>query len=276
MHEVQAVTESSMRGHLLGLCNSMDACLLGLLDSKRRVAEGVHETRKVGKALRGGLALVGMPRATLGAVTAVGRMLAGQRDAVSRLKTWQRLGWEDAPQAEADTISAVTAMLEKLAHSAGRKPPQEAVAWAVAHIATVRAALVPRSEESLLEALPQGLRRLKRRLAKRLCKLGMRRSDEPAFHEARKGLKAWLGAQILLGQTANSDCLHLAELLGDENDLSALEAWLKARGFSKPMAPLMWRHLHERHHTVRIHCLAAKDAAKDGFGRSDLSPGSDH
>ena len=263
-----------MRGHLLGLCDSMDACLRSLLDSKRRVAEGVHDTRKLGKALRGGLALVGMPRATLAAVTAVGRMLAGQRDAVSRLKTWQRLGWDNAPQAEVDTLTAVTAMLEKLAHSAGRKPPQEAVAWAVAHIATVRAALVPQSEESLLEALPEGLRRLKRRLAKRLRKLGMRHRDEPAFHEARKGVKAWLGAQTLMGQTADSNCLHLAELLGDENDLSALEAWLKARGFSKPMAPLMWRHLHERHHTVRIHCLAAKDAANVGFGISNLSPSS--
>ena len=260
MHEAVAAMGGGMRERLLGLCDEMDARLHGLLDSKRRVAEGVHEIRKTGKALRGGLALVGMPKATLGAVTAVGRLLAGQRDAVSRLKTWQRLGWEDRPELADPAVSAVTAMLEKLAHSAGRRPPPEAIAWAVARIATVRAALAGQSEKALLANLPQGLHRLRRRLAKRVRKLGLRHRDEPAFHKARKALKAWLGAQTLMGNAADDDCGRLAGLLGDENDLSALEAWLQARGFGEPVAPRVWQRLRERHRTLRAACVAARDA----------------
>ena len=260
MHEAVATTGNGMRERLLDLCDAMETRLLGLLDSKRRVAEGVHEIRKVGKALRGGLALVGMPRATLGAVTAVGRLLAGQRDAVSRMKTWQRLGWEDRLDVEDPAVSAVTAMMEKLAHSARRRPPQQAVAWAVARIATVRAALAGQSEEALLANLPQGMRRLRQRLTKQLGKLGLRHRDEPAFHKARKALKAWLGAQALMGDDVNSRCGRLAELLGDENDLSALEAWLNARGFCEPLAPRIWLHLGERHRALRADCLAARDA----------------
>ena len=250
---------SGMCERLLGLCDAMEARLHGLLDSKRRVAEDVHEIRKAGKALRGGLALVGMPSATLGCVTAVGRLLAGQRDAVSRLKTWKCLGWEDRAEAEDPAVRAISALLDKLAHSAGRRPPLEAVDWAVARIATVRAELAGQSEEMLLAKVPQGLRRLRRRVAKRLRKLGPRHRDEPSFHTARKALKAWLGAQALMGNAAAEDCTRLASLLGDENDLSALEAWLHARGFGKQVAPLVWQRLRRRHRTLRAACMAARE-----------------
>jgi len=262
MHNAVAAMGSGIRERLLGLCEAMETRLHGLLDSKRRVAEDVHEIRKLGKALRGGLALVGMPEETLQAVTAVGRLLAGQRDAVSRLKTWQRLGWEERPEAEDPAVRAVTAMLEKLAHSAGRRPPQEAVAWAVARMGEVRSALAQLAEEQLQAKLPQGMCRLKQRMDKRVGKLGMRHRDEPAFHKARKALKAWLGAQTLMGEAADVVCVQLADLLGDENDLSALEAWLDARGFSKEVTPLLWQRVSELHHTLRATSVAARDAAE--------------
>ncbi|KAB2639467.1 MAG: CHAD domain-containing protein [Verrucomicrobia bacterium] len=271
MHEAVTAMGGGMRERLLGLCDEMDARLHGLLDSKHRVAEGVHQIRKTGKALRGGLALVGMPRVTLAAVTAVGRLLAGQRDAVSRLKTWQRLGWDDRPEVEDPAVIAIGPMLEKLAHAAGRRPPPEAVAWAVARIATVRAALAGQHEKALLANLPQGLRRLRRRLAKQLRKLSLRHRDEPAFHKARKALKAWLGAQTLMGNAADKSCARLAELLGDENDLSALKAWLQARGFSKPVAPRVWQLLRERHRTLRVACMAARDVPEKPTLCAELS-----
>jgi len=267
MHEIVAAMGSGIRERLVGLCDAIDTRLFGLLDSKRRVADDVHEIRKFGKALRGGLVLVGMPGTSLRAVTAVGRLLSAPRDAVSYLKTWHRLGWQERPEGDDAAVRAVTAMLEKLAHSAGRRPPPEAVAWAVGRIAEVRAALAGQSEEALLEHLPQGLCRLQQRVAKRLLKLGMQPRQHPAFHQARKALKAWLGAQALLGQLADDACVHLADLLGDENDLSALEAWLNARGFSQEMAPLLWQRVSELHHTLRLDGVAARDAAAQGAPR---------
>ncbi len=266
MHMAVAAMGPGLRERLVGLCDAMEARLHGLRDSKRRVVDDVHEIRKLGKALRGGLALVGMDRPSLRAVAAIGRLLAGPRDAVSCLKTWRHLGWDDAQsEVEIPAVRAVTAMLEKLAHSAGRRPPQEAVAWAVARIDEVRAALAGQTEAGLLEKLPHGVRRLRRRMDKRLGKLGMRRRDAPAFHQARKAVKAWLGAQALLGEPADDTCVQLAALLGDENDLSALEDWLNARGFSKAVTPLMWRRLGELHHTLRADGVAARDAATRGL-----------
>jgi hypothetical protein len=246
---------AGIRERLLGLCDAMAAHLNGLLDSKRRVAEVVHETRKLGKALRGGMTLVGMPKAGVQAVATVGRLLAGQRDAVSRLKTWQRLAWDGAPQGQDPAVLAVGAMLEKLAHSAGRRPPKEAVGWAAARLGEARSLLERQSEAALQAALPPGLRQLRKRVHKRMQCLGMRRRDAPAFHELRKALKALLGAQALLGKPPADDCVKLAELLGDENDLSALETWLNARGFSAGMAPGIWKRVSARHKQLRMGIL---------------------
>ena len=255
MQEVMTAVDAGMRERLLGLCDAMAAHLRGLRDPKRRVSETVHETRKLGKALRGGMTLVGMPKASVRAVATVARMLAGQRDAVSRLKTWQRLNWDEGPQGQDPAVQAVGAMLEKLAHSAGRRPPVEAVAWAEARLGEARSLLERHSEAALQAALPHGLHRLHRRVHKRLRLLGLRRRHAPAFHEGRKALKAWLGAQALLGETPDDACVKLAELLGDENDLSALETWLNARGFSKGMAPGVWSRVSVRHKQLRVGIL---------------------
>ena len=134
MNEVVATVGIGIRERLLGLCDAMETRLHGLRDSKRRVSEDVHEARKLGKSLRGGLVLVGMPAETLLAVQAVGRLLAGQRDAVSRRKTWGCLGWEDSPHAHDPAVRAVEALLGKLARAAGRRPPDETVVWAQARI----------------------------------------------------------------------------------------------------------------------------------------------
>ncbi|MEI6675420.1 MAG: CHAD domain-containing protein [Verrucomicrobiota bacterium] len=247
--------DAGIRERLLALCDAMVAHLRGLRDSKRRVSETVHETRKLGKALRGGMTLVGMPKACVRAVATVARMLAGQRDAVSRLKTWQRLNWDEGPQGQDPAVLAVGAMLEKLAHSAGRKPPAEAVGWAEARLGEARALLERHSEAALQAALPRGLRRLRKRVHQRMQRLGLRRHHAPAFHEVRKALKAWLGALELLGEAPDDTCEKLAELLGDENDLSALETWLNARGFSKGMAPGVWSRVSARHQQLRISIL---------------------
>lgn len=262
MHVEVTSVVSGIRERLLGLCDTMEVRLHGLLDSRRRVSEDVHEIRKLGKSLRGGLVLVGMPGETVRAVVAVGRMLAGQRDAVSRRKTWERLGWEEGPHGQDPSVRAVGAMLKKLARSAGRRPPEEAVVWAEARIWEVRRALARSSEEELQAELPHGVRRLKRRVCKRLKHLGMRERDFPAFHAARKSLKAWLGAQALLAEPSDAECVALAELLGDENDLSALEIWLDSRGFSTDMSPVVWQLVNDRHHKLRAKIIEERDSAK--------------
>src|SRR5687768_18434084 len=107
------------REQLAAGCDTMEHLLAGLLDSKGRVAEEIHVLRKLGKSLRGGFALFRLGRTSAREVQAIGRLLSGPRDAVSRLNTWNKLGWKgDAPAA-----AAIVGLLDLQTHSAARRPP---------------------------------------------------------------------------------------------------------------------------------------------------------
>ena len=86
------------KDRLAGGCDTMRQRLHGLLDAKGRVAEEVHAIRKLGKSLRGGFSLFRLEKSAALEIQAIGRLLAGPRDAVSRLKTWNKLGWVGDPQ----------------------------------------------------------------------------------------------------------------------------------------------------------------------------------
>lgn len=222
------------RDLLASACETMNLRLAGLLDSKGRVADEIHAIRKLGKSLRGGLALFRLEKTAVLEIQAVCRLLSGPRDATSRARTWQQLAWDGDPRVAA----AISGLLEQQTHSASRRPPPETIAWCVSRVEAARLELDALAADSLASRSASGLARLERRLRVRCRQLDRRSEDR--FHKARKALKAWLGACGFLsaGVVVHEPKLEmLAALLGDENDLATLAQWLESHGFTRRFAP---------------------------------------
>jgi len=236
-------------------CARLESLLRGLLDPKRRIAKDVHAIRKLGKSLRGGFFLIGLQKTAGREIQAIGRLLSGSRDAVSRLKTWTRLGWAESP----DLDATISALLKQSTRSADRRPPPVAVAWAVERAIKARTILDETGDEILSRNAGIGIAKLFQKLEKRCRKLAAQTDSE--FHETRKALKAFLGALDILPHAPKPDRAidKLAELLGDENDLATLSEWLEAHGFSERIVPDLWNHL-EKHRT-KLQRQAREDAA---------------
>lgn len=225
------------REQLAGGCERMVDLLQGLLDTRGRIAEEVHATRKLGKSLRGGFALFGLGKSSSREIQAIGRLLSGPRDAVSRLSTWKKVAWDG----DASAAAAIGALLEQLTHSAARRPPPETVAWCVERVQSACQNLQELPPESLAGQLVDGLRKLDKQVTKRCRKL--ERAGKEDFHDARKALKAYLGALGFLpaGLIPLAPKLtELPELLGDENDLATLSEWLEQHGFTAELVPGLW------------------------------------
>jgi len=226
---------------LLADCGKMKGLLVGLMDSHGRVADEVHAIRKLGKSLRGGLHLFRLGHSGAREIQAIGRLLAGPRDAVSRQSTWNKLGWNDHPP----TAEAISGLLEIYVQSAARRPPMAAVDWCLSRVDEAAHALACLPCEELPGRMEKGIEKLRSRFRRRARRL--QHGAEEDFHEARKAVKAWLGAHALLPE----ECLpessphhqNLAETLGDENDLATLSAWLESHGFTDHFAPSLWHQL---------------------------------
>jgi len=239
-------------------CGEMKRRLHGLLEPKSKVAAEIHALRKLGKLVRGGLRLLGVPREDVEAMSAIGRLLGTPRDAVSRLTTWQRLDWEAGPHAGDPSVVAILALLEANAKAAARRPPREVVAWADARLRHAHAALkaIPTAEWPVRIAAGRG--ELLRRLAKRLKRLERGQPGPHQFHRARKALKGWLGALHHLGESPPEPVVALADVLGDVNDLHVLGVWLDGHGFSRAFAPVAWRAIDEK--LARLEAAALVEA----------------
>ncbi len=236
------------REQLAGGCDRMEHLLRGLLDTRGRIAEEVHATRKLGKSLRGGFALFRLGKTCSREIQAIGRLLSGPRDAVSRLSTWKKVGWEG----DASAAAAIGTLLEQLTHSAARRPPPETIDWCVKRVDAARRNLAEVPAEALAKRITQGLRKLEKRVARRSRNLD--HSGEEDFHDARKALKAYLGALGFMPEglvSPNPKLAELPELLGDENDLATLAEWLEDHGFTAQMVPGLWVRLKELRHHLR-------------------------
>lgn len=222
------------RERLTAGCATMKHLLVGLLDTKGKVAEEVHAIRKLGKSLRGGFSLFRLEKSAALEIQAIGRLLSGPRDAVSRFNTWNKLKWDADPLVSA----AVGLLLEQQTHSAARRPPRETIDWCLARVDAALAELQALPGENFDGVLAEGLAKIERKAAKRCRKLDQRNEED--FHETRKAVKALLGAAGFLPDgTVSLDprFTDLAELLGDENDLATLSLWLKGHGFTERFAP---------------------------------------
>jgi CHAD domain-containing protein len=238
MNEPMECDTAAARVRLADGCDTMKQMLTGLLDSKGRVAEEVHALRKLGKSLRGGFSLFGLGKSAALEIQAIGRLLSEPRDAVSRLNTWNKLAWTG----DAEVTGAVHGLLEQQTHSAARRPPQETMDWCVKRVDAAKAELLALPAEILSDAVRNGLEKLEKRALKRCGKLDHRAEED--FHEARKAVKAWLGAAGFLGEGViplDPKFHDLAEVLGDENDLATLSAWLDNHGFTRRFAPGLWK-----------------------------------
>ncbi|MBJ7283560.1 MAG: CHAD domain-containing protein [Akkermansiaceae bacterium] len=240
------------REQLVKGCVKMESLLRGLLDSKGRIAEEVHATRKLGKALRGGFTLFGLAKISSPEIQVIGRLLAGPRDAVSRYSTWEKLAWQGGAAAH-----AIGALLEQQTHSAARRPPLETVDWCIERVKSARIPVESLPAAMLEERIVQGLKRLEMRVVKR-CGI-LQHGDQEKFHDARKAIKAYLGAIGFLPEGAvllDPKLLVLPELLGDENDLATLSFWLKSHGFTAEFVPDLWSRLQKFRQALQKQSIA--------------------
>lgn len=245
------------REQLAAGCATMKQLLLGLLDSKGKVAEEVHAIRKLGKSLRGGFSLFRLEKSSSQEIQAIGRLLSGPRDAVSRHHTWNKLAWTGDPVVS----EAVGKLLEQQTHSAARRPPRETIEWCLARVDAGLDGLQHLPNRKLCRILAKGMKKLERRANKRCGKLYQQSEED--FHEARKSVKALIGAAGFLPEGAmvvDSQFLELAENLGDENDLATLSAWLVDHGFTERFAPELWKTLNTTRRNLQKQVV--RDVAK--------------
>lgn len=256
MSEELSRSPSAVRDQIGAALDEMEQRLHGLLDSKGRVAEETHALRKLGKSIRGGLNLFGLPKSAVRAIGAIGRLLGGPRDAVSRRTTWQRLALAEGPHAEEFSVAAIGALLEQHARSAARRPPGQTITWAEVRLRHTRAALSAIPEEALSHRAEKGLRKLRKHLRADLRSI-VTDHGEHEFHDLRKAIKAWLGALHHLGQSPDERIKEFADLLGDVNDLHVFATWLDAHGFVRSLAPIPWRAVDERLASLKKEILHA-------------------
>lgn len=229
-------------------CEALERQLLGLLVENDAVGPQIHAIRKLGKSLRGGFCLFRLGKAPNREIQAIGRLLSGPRDAVSRLGTWRKLGWNGNPSAAA----AITSLLDQQTHTAGLQPGHETIVWCVERAKAAREHLQKLPEEHRVERIELGVAKLRKQVAKRSRRLHA--DSEEDFHDLRKSLKAYLGALAFLPGNAASEhpaLLEMAELLGDENDLATLSTWLSQQGFTADFVPDLWKTLEKARAKLR-------------------------
>ena len=240
------------RAALVAACDEMERLLGGLNDSHGKVADEIHQVRKAGKRLRGGLAMIGEPKPCIRWIAVIGKMLGESRDATVRAKTWKGLGYEEpAP----DSVEAVIgSVLDLEADAARRCPPQPVIDWAKSAVNQLKVRLEARTDEEVAASAADGAGKARRQLRKRL-KRALQRSRDEDFHDCRKAAKAWLGGMELVAPGAElrggAEAAKLGDSLGDEHDLEVLACWLTKRGFSSAIAGAAWKVLRKKQEKIR-------------------------
>lgn len=252
MSSVESTDFPGPRAALIAACVEMERLLGGLNDSHGKVAEEIHQLRKLGKRLRGGLAMCGESKPCLRWIAVIGRMLGGSRDATVRARTWRKLEAAEAPAGSVE--AAIGALLDLEAAASNRRPPQEVIDWSQAALGQVVSRLAARGDDEVSACAVEGVVRLERQLRKRL-KRALQRVRNEDFHECRKAVKAWLGGLSMVVPGVEvpgaAEAEKLAENLGEENDLEVLAAWLTGRGFTPATAGAVWKTLRKRQEKIR-------------------------
>lgn len=228
------------RDQLLERCHEMQDRIVAVNAPGADVPREVHAIRQLGKALRGGFAAFQLEKTAAAEIQAIGRLFSEPRDTVSRLNTWKHLVWVDAPEIS----SAVGCLLARQVSQSAHQPPHEAMQWCLTRADLARKCLSDVSEKQLRARCRKGIKRISANLAKQSAPLINSKKTE--HHEARKAIKAWLGAcqvfpdHLLLADPALE---AIADSLGRENDLFTLGAWLRRHGFTRRLVPSLWKQI---------------------------------
>jgi CHAD domain-containing protein len=238
--------------------------LAALVDSAEKPAKSIHQLRKNGKRLRGGLELLGAPEPVILELRDLGRMLAVARDSRVRVSTFETLCDRVGEDAKADADFEVAADQLRFEAQLGGVPP----------------VAVRRFAGSRLEAVAQWLegaefgdagevaRRMDRLIsqAKQHLKVIAAKPDKlEDYHEGRKAVKALLGAAEFLFEDPDPDFRRelrrldrLGEDLGWVQDLDVFDAWLNDHGLTLARMPVLHQVMQRE---IRKACRAARRRA---------------
>jgi hypothetical protein len=138
------------------------------------------------------------------------------------------------------------------------------VDWCLTRVEEARSSLEVMPPDGLPGRMEEGIKKLRKKLRRRAKRLDHRAEED--FHEARKAVKAWLGAMALLPEgvvEALPLCQELAEILGDENDLATLSGWLEVHGFTDHFAPDLWHQIATRRLELQKHAVQKAKALSE-------------
>ena len=240
MNALNACIAAAARDRVLAGCDTLRQQLRGLSGTGEGLSKKVHDLRRFGKAVRGGCALFLLQDSAGREIQAIGRLLSGTRDALSRRQTWLRLDWD----ADAALAKAIRSLLYQESRAVIRPYPPQAIAWCLDRVDVAQQPLRELPPGDLAETLRKGLTRLQHRVFRRCGRL--EQGGVADFHAARKAAKAWLGALGFLpeGLVPSDPALEqAAKWLGDENDLATLSEWLLNHGFTDRFAAGLWKTL---------------------------------
>lgn len=247
---------SGSRERLVAACDGMDRRLAALADAGD-LATAIHESRKLGKKLRGGLRIAGAGKPLLRQLGLVGNLTGQSRDAQVRVGTWQLLRRGEAGEGSIEGL--IDALVGHQAGLVSVRPPAAVVGWSRAAVGEARQWLESQPRGEFEDACRAGSGRLLRNLRKRL-KRAAEKVEDADFHAARRATKFWLGGMKLLNpgrvREAAGVIEELGEVLGEEHDLAVFGDWLLEHGFSAATAPRVWKRLPKLQSRARRRSLA--------------------
>jgi CHAD domain-containing protein len=241
-------------------CDSLAA----LADRKQDPAKNVHQLRKNGKRLRGGLELLGAPKPVITELRDLGRMLAVARDSRVRVSTFETLCDRVGDGVKADPDFEVAVRQLGFEAQLGGAPP-----GAVRRFAGSRLEAVAQWLEGAEFGDAGGVARRMRRLiseAKQHLKVIAAKPDKlEDYHEGRKAVKALLGAAEFLFEDPEPEFRRelrrldrLGEDLGWVQDLDVFDGWLDDHGLTTARMPVLHQVMQRE---IRKACRAARRRA---------------
>lgn len=245
-------TGPSVQECLAAECEKLKQLLGRLPEAEETPTRELREIRRGVRSLRGGFKLLGLTKSTDRDLQAIARVLAAPREAIRRIEIWRKLGWIG----DATIAAAVSSLLTQQAGSQLLAPTPAVIGWCASRLESATAAL--RGAPTKKATHTHGaLKRLGRTAAR--CALRMAASGS-GFEAARKALRAWTTAVAVTGESEAPglrNTARLAGLLRDERDLTRFADWLENHGFTRKLAPDLWRELKQTTATTRKDAIAA-------------------
>jgi len=239
--------------------------LAGLADRQQDPVANIHQLRKSGKRLRGGLELLGAPEPVITELRDLGRMLGLARDSRVRVQTLQALCERVGDGVKGDPDFEVAVRQLRFEAKLGGAPPAVVRSFVGSRLEVVMDWLDDAGFGGT-GGVAKRLRRLIDRALQRLRVITGKPKELEDYHETRKAVKALAGAAQFLFEDPEPALRRelkrldaLGEDLGWVQDLDVLDQWLDDHGLSTQRMPLLHQALQRQ---IRKACTAARRRAK--------------